>query len=169
MTVRRPTLLRCNVCLGHSRQSWYVRIIWVTGNLGNAVVRSPMKASSLGSPDGQIIKRFERATARLANPTHEKRCAKERTSSPGRARHKPSNRCAGKAGCSPLDLYARVRTSLCSLHTGPRVQRAPGLPCALSCQSGQAARHNSGASRRENTPAYPPVGLIRFPPIIIPT
>ena len=56
----------------------------------------------------------------------------KRNSSPGRARHKPSNHCAGKAGCSPLDLYARVRTSLCTLHTRPRVQRAPGLPCALS-------------------------------------
>ena len=31
----------------------------------------------------------------------------------------------------PLNLYARVRFSLCSLHTRPRVQRAPGLPCAL--------------------------------------
>jgi len=56
----------------------------------------------------------------------------KRNSSPGRARHKPSNHCAGKAGCSPLDLYARVRTSSCTLHTRPRVQRAPGLPCALS-------------------------------------
>jgi len=33
----------------------------------------------------------------------------KRNSSPGRARHKPSSHCAGKAGCSPLDLYARVR------------------------------------------------------------
>jgi len=79
----------------------------------------------------------------------------KRNSSPGRARHKPSNHCAGKAGCSPLDLYARVRTSLCPLHTRPRVQRAPGLPCALSFWRGQAARHNSGASRRGNALAYP--------------
>ena len=94
----------------------------------------------------------------------------KRNSSPGRARHKPSNHCAGKAGCSPLDLYARVRTSLCTLHTRPRVQRAPGLPCALSCRRGQATRHNSGASRRENALAYPhPSDLIRFPPIIIPS
>ena len=55
----------------------------------------------------------------------------KRNSSPGRARHKPSNHCAGKAGCSPLDLYARVRTSLCTLHTRPRVQQAPGIPCSL--------------------------------------
>ena len=33
-------------------------------------------------------------------------------SSPGRARNKPSNHCAGKAGCSPLNLYARVRICL---------------------------------------------------------
>jgi hypothetical protein len=31
----------------------------------------------------------------------------------------------------PLNLYARVRTSLCTLRTRSRVQRAPGLPCAL--------------------------------------
>ena len=31
----------------------------------------------------------------------------------------------------PLNLYARVRISLCILHTRPRVQRAPGIPCAL--------------------------------------
>jgi hypothetical protein len=36
----------------------------------------------------------------------------------------------------PLNLYARVRISLCSLHTRPRVQRAPGLPCALCFRGG---------------------------------
>jgi len=30
-----------------------------------------------------------------------------------------------------LYLYARVRISLCILHTRPRVQQAPGFPCAL--------------------------------------
>ena len=30
-----------------------------------------------------------------------------------------------------LYLYARVRISLHLLHTGPRVQQAPGIPCAL--------------------------------------
>ena len=82
----------------------------------------------------------------------------KRNSSPGRARHKPSSHCAGKAGCSPLDLYARVRTSLCILHTRPRVQRAPGLPCVLSSWRGQATRYNSGASRRENASSYPRSG-----------
>src|SRR5882757_8904183 len=32
---------------------------------------------------------------------------------------------------SPLNLYARVRILRTKLHTRPRVQRAPGLPCAL--------------------------------------
>jgi len=30
-----------------------------------------------------------------------------------------------------LYLYARVRISKCILHTRPRVQQAPGVPCAL--------------------------------------
>jgi hypothetical protein len=41
------------------------------------------------------------------------------------------------------------------MRTGPRVQRAPGLPCALYFEEGRAARYNSGASRRENALAYP--------------
>ena len=52
--------------------------------------------------------------------------------SPGRARHKPSNHCAGKAGVFPPNLSARVRFPCCPLHTRPRVRRAPGLPCALT-------------------------------------
>jgi len=31
----------------------------------------------------------------------------------------------------PLNLYARVRIFIYNLHTGPRVQRAPGIPCSL--------------------------------------
>jgi hypothetical protein len=42
-------------------------------------------------------------------------------SSPGRARHKPSNHCAGNAGLLRLYLYARVRILKCILHTRPRV------------------------------------------------
>ena len=37
----------------------------------------------------------------------------------------------------PLNLYARVRISLCTLHTRPRVQRAPGLPRALCIYEGK--------------------------------
>jgi hypothetical protein len=52
-------------------------------------------------------------------------------SSPGRARHKPSSHCAGNAGVFRLYLYARVRISMHTLHTRPRVQRAPGIPCTF--------------------------------------
>jgi hypothetical protein len=41
------------------------------------------------------------------------------------------NHRAGKAGLLPLNLYARVRYSCTILHARPRVQRAPGFPCAL--------------------------------------
>ena len=53
----------------------------------------------------------------------------------------------------PLNLYARVRISLCTLHTRPRVQRAPGLPCALSDIEEGKLGSNSGAWRRENADA----------------
>jgi hypothetical protein len=40
----------------------------------------------------------------------------KRNSSPGKARHKPSNHCAGNAGVFRLYLYARVRISLHHAH-----------------------------------------------------
>jgi hypothetical protein len=45
----------------------------------------------------------------------------------------------------PLNLYARVRFCYLNLHARPRVQRAPGLPCALGF-SRVATKHNSGVS-----------------------
>ena len=48
-----------------------------------------------------------------------------------------------------LYLYARVRISMCFLHTRPRVQRAPGIPCALFSR-GRNSLHTSDAMRREN-------------------
>jgi hypothetical protein len=61
----------------------------------------------------------------------------------------------------PLDLYARVRIFLCILHTRPRVQRAPGFPCALFCQEGRKLRQSSGASRREDAESHPQRCLTR--------
>jgi hypothetical protein len=55
-------------------------------------------------------------------------------SSPGRARHKPSNHCAGKAGVSRLRLWS-FPLCICALlrRTGGHgCQSAPGLPCTLS-------------------------------------
>ena len=65
-------------------------------------------------------------------------------SSPGRARHKPSNHCAGNAGVLRLYLYARVRILMHTLHTRPRVQQAPGIPCSL-CFGGKEFQQSSGA------------------------
>jgi hypothetical protein len=47
-------------------------------------------------------------------------------------------------------LYARVQFSCASKHTRPRVQRAPGIPCALSSEGGTTNLQNSGKSCREN-------------------
>src|SRR5216683_7718834 len=54
----------------------------------------------------------------------------------------------------PLNLYARVRISLCILHTRPRVQRAPGLPCALCALRGWKTTQKLGRiAPRECEPA----------------
>ena len=66
-----------------------------------------------------------------------RRRRRQESRSPGRARSKPSTHCAGKAGMLPLNLYARVRVLCAQLHARPRVQRAPGLPCAPCFQGGK--------------------------------
>src|SRR6266702_5975923 len=66
-------------------------------------------------------------------------------SSPGRARHKPSNHCAGNAGLPPLNLYARVRISLCNLAhetAGAACTRHSLLP--LLGRNGRNVRTNLG-------------------------
>jgi len=49
----------------------------------------------------------------------------------------------------PLNLYARVRFLTRVLHTRPRVQRAPGLPCALWFPRAATKMQTSGRSCRE--------------------
>src|SRR6202043_1497620 len=76
---------------------------------------------------------------------------------------KPGHR--GEHGISrkPLRRESRIASAepVCScaffcafLHTRPRVQRAPGFPCALLFRGWQSTQ-NSGASRRENADAHP--------------
>src|ERR1700712_89172 len=55
----------------------------------------------------------------------------------------------------PLNLYARVRFCWRILHTRPRVQRAPGFPCALCFERDDISFQNSGASRREDADLRP--------------
>ena len=73
-----------------------------------------------------------------------------RNSAPGRARHKPSDHCAGKAVCSapPVCCCAvSLRYTFAQQTAGAR--SAPGLPCAL-CFKGVNGEQNSGEMRREN-------------------
>ena len=49
---------------------------------------------------------------RINAPSSRAAIEAERIQSPGRARHKPSNHCAGNAGVLRLYLYARVRISM---------------------------------------------------------
>jgi hypothetical protein len=93
----------------------------------------------------------------------------KRNSSPGRARHKPSNHCAGKAGCSPLDLYARVRTSLCHCTRDRGCSAHPVFPAPSHSRAGKRpgttrARRVAGTRWHIGAP-----DLIRFRPIIIPS
>ena len=72
--------------------------------------------------------------------------------SPGRARYKPSNHCAGKAGLPPLNLYARVRffRTYCTRDRGCSAH--PVFP-APSCFRRAGVEQNSGKSCRENADA----------------
>ncbi|MDD1529301.1 hypothetical protein C7U92_19740 [Bradyrhizobium sp. WBOS7] len=74
--------------------------------------------------------------------------------SPGRARHKPSNHCAGKGRDVRAALYAAVHLSSRNLRTADRgCQPAPGLPCALSNQGASREAQSSGVRRRESVEA----------------
>src|ERR1700752_2417577 len=50
---------------------------------------------------------------------------------------------------SRLNLYARVRQMRNSWHTRPRVQRAPGFPCALCFERDKEIEKLGRKSRRE--------------------
>ena len=87
----------------------------------------------------------------------------KRNSSPGRARHKPSNHCAGKAGCSPLDLYARVRTSCAHCTRDRGCSAHPVFPApSLGESFGQASGALCAARSRVRTMhVLPPASGIR--------
>jgi hypothetical protein len=76
--------------------------------------------------------------------------------SPGRARNKPSNHCAGKAGLLPLNLYAHVRFAMFILAhetVGAARTRSSLRPLFL----GRMILQNSGAACREIEDAHPSV------------
>ena len=68
---------------------------------------------------------------------------------PGRARYKPSNHCAGNVGCPPLNLYARVRfpSSSCTRDRGCSAHPAFPAPSDFKARN---EMQTSGGSSREN-------------------
>src|SRR6267154_1629423 len=69
-----------------------------------------------------------------------------------------SDVCSSDLGLMPpLNLYARVRVLMHILHARPRVQRAPGFPCALCRSRRVQVTQASGSSCRENAEPYPHV------------
>ena len=77
----------------------------------------------------------------------------KRNSSPGRARHKPLNHCAGNAGVPRLYLYARVRISLHHCTRDRRCSKHPAFP-APSHLRDKEFQQASGTMRRENANAH---------------
>ena len=73
--------------------------------------------------------------------------------SPGRARSKPPNHCAGKAGMSRLYLSNPCALFHYPLHTVLRAQSAPGFPCALYSREGHERTTTRAKLRRGNTSA----------------
>ena len=91
----------------------------------------------------------------------------KRNSSPGRARHKPSNHCAGNAGVLRLYLYARVRISLHHAHgtAGAACTRHSLHPLISGVKPASPGRH----APRERRPVFGFRGnprLTREPPAI---
>jgi hypothetical protein len=74
----------------------------------------------------------------------------KRNSSPGRARHKPSTHCAGKAECSASPVCCCAVFCVCFCAADRGCQPAPGLPCALFTEEGDGKGQSSGVSGREN-------------------
>jgi hypothetical protein len=162
-TVRRLTLLRCHVCglrlglgavsdrsaqderrcCGKSVWFWHP---WLVSSWRRFSQAQPGSQNRQSGSDGG-----------------------KRNSSPGRARHKPSNHCAGKAGCSPLDLYARVRTSLCHCTRDRGCSAHPVFPAPSHVRGGKRAGTTRARRAARIRRHIRPSDLIRFPPIIIPT
>ena len=74
-------------------------------------------------------------------------------SSPGRARHKPSNHCAGNAGVLRLYLYARVRIFVQHC-TRDRGCSSTGIPCSLSFEGERNFSKPRAHMRRENADTH---------------
>jgi hypothetical protein len=79
----------------------------------------------------------------------------KRNSSPGRARGKPLKPLRGEGRSVSAEPVCSCALCCVPLHARPRVQRAPGLPCALVLR-GTVSSKTLGASRRGNADACLP-------------
>src|ERR1700726_341726 len=88
---------------------------------------------------------------------------------------KPGRRGEREISCKPPCREGRIASaepvcscafSMCILHARPRVQRAPGFPCALYFPGGSKMTQTSDASRREIADVYskPPTSSSRRTP-----
>jgi hypothetical protein len=59
--------------------------------------------------------------------------------SPGRARRKPLKPLRGEGRVEPTSPVVTTLVCFFTLHTGPRVRRAPGLPCALHVREARSS------------------------------
>ena len=111
------------------RERWASRVTNGAGAYGKSVwswlslLQSSFRGDASAQP-GLFVSPIREATEARTN------------SSPGRARHKPSNHCAGKAGLSRLPCVSPVHCLRNVQHRGHGRQPAPGLPCALCYQGG---------------------------------
>jgi hypothetical protein len=95
-TVRRLTLPRCNVCLGHSRRLGMSASSRLRGNLGNAVVRSPIEGIALALAGRPTVKSSSVSCARrpgsLTQPM--------KSAAPKNEFHQPIQRDLGRPDCA---------------------------------------------------------------------
>jgi hypothetical protein len=65
-----------------------------------------------------------------------------------------------------LYLYARVRFCHVHWHARPRVQQAPGLPCALYSRGGRRSSQTSGETCREIAEVWQPAHTLRLKRVV---
>jgi len=105
------------------------------------------------APVAGVKQAEERRPDRVRTILQSARDGGKMNSSPGRARHKPQNHCAGNVGCSPLPcMLVCASTLFCTRDR--RCSAHPAFPapsfferCGNYCQT-------SGASRREIAESY---------------
>ena len=111
------------------------------GRCRRQVILSPDETPAA---DGEVVWSWRRDPGATSVEAIPPATGARKAASPGRARNKPSNHCAGKVGMSWLYLSNPCASSTTPLHTVLRVPPAPDLPCAL---------HSRGSKRNSKAQA----------------